>query len=196
MSKFLSLFFLGLFISACQMKPIGFNSQNIAVPVAPHEVQTLFVAGPYLVSTGDRLRIVVFGQEALSNAYQVDSVGNVSMPLIGMVPVIGKTTQEIEHGVKAKLRDGFVREPHVAVEVETYRPFFIMGEITASGQYPFVNGMTVQNAIAIAGGYLPRAKRTEVEITRRIHGTLMKATVPLSHMVQPGDIVSVPERWF
>jgi polysaccharide biosynthesis/export protein len=195
MRYFLSLFLCGLALSACQIKPSGLNLAP-TLNVAPNDVQTLFVAGPYLISTGDRLRIVVFGQEALSNAYQVDSIGNVSMPLIGSVGVIGKTTQEIELAVKAKLRDGFVREPHVAVEVETYRPFFIMGEITASGQYPFVNGMTVQNAIAIAGGYLPRANRDEVEITRRIQGTLMKAKVPLTHQVYPGDIISINERWF
>lgn len=156
----------------------------------------IFPQGPYRLNTGDRIRIVVFGQDALSNAYQVDSIGNISMPLIGTTPVAGKNTKEVEALIITKLKDGYVREPHVAIEVETYRPFFIMGEVTQSGQYPFVYGMTAQTAIAISGGFTPRANKKTVEITRRIGGQMMRAEVPLTHVIQPGDIVSVNERWF
>src|ERR1700683_2346782 len=111
---------------------------------------------PYLLASGDRLRVIVFGQENLSNSFSVDGAGNISMPLIGNVHVQGLTTSQVQTTVEARLREGFLREPRVSVEVEAYRPFFVLGEVGVSGQYPFVNGTTVQNAIAIAGGFGPR----------------------------------------
>ena len=127
----------------------------------------------YALDTGDKLRIVVFGQEGLSNSYFVDAAGQVTMPLIGAVTARGLTTQQLARAVAAKLRAGFIREPHVAIEVETYRPFFILGEVTQPGQYPYVPNMTVETAVAIAGGFTPRAYRYDVKIdrpTRRRHG--------------------------
>ena len=114
---------------------------------------------PYSLDTGDKLRIVVFGQDGLTNSYFVDAAGNVTMPLIGAVTARGLTTQQLSRAVAAKLRGGFIREPHVAIEVEIYRPFFILGEVTQPGQYPYVPNMTVETAVAIAGGFTPRAYR-------------------------------------
>ncbi len=152
--------------------------------------------GPYLLDTGDRLRVVVFGQEGLTNSYAVDSAGTISMPLIGAVPAAGRSTQSLGQEIAARLRGGYIRDPSVSVEIETHRPFFIMGEITAGGQFPFVTGMTVQNAVAIAGGFTPRANRWNVEVTRKVNGQLYRADVPLTHRLQPGDTVVVRERWF
>lgn len=152
--------------------------------------------GPYLLDTGDRLRVVVFGQEGLTNSYAVDSTGAISMPLIGAVSAAGRSTDALSREVASRLRGGFIRDPSVSVEVETYRPFFIMGEITAGGQFPFVTGMTVQNAVAIAGGFTPRANRWNVEVTRKVNGQLYRADVPLTHRLAPGDTVVVRERWF
>ena len=117
----------------------------------------------YALDTGDKLRIVVFGQEGLSNSYFVDAAGQVTIPLIGAVTARGLTTQALARAVAAKLRAGFIREPHVAIEVETYRPFFILGEVTQPGQYPYVPNMTVETAVAIAGGFTPRAYRYDVK---------------------------------
>jgi len=153
-------------------------------------------SGPYLLDTGDRLRVVVYGQEGLSNVYAVDATGQISMPLIGAVPAGGTSTQDLERAIASRLRSGFIKEPHVAVEVETYRPFFIMGEVTLGGQFPYVNGMTVQMAVAIAGGYSPRADRGKVEVTRKINGMLMRAVVPPAHPLFPGDTIVIKERWF
>jgi polysaccharide biosynthesis/export protein len=171
--------------------------QQVAGEIIPlvHESQIVRPGG-YRLNTGDRLRVVVFGQDALSNAYQLDSIGNISMPLIGSVMLAGSTPKEAEVLIANKLKDGYVRQPFVAVEIETYRPFFILGEVAASGQFPFVNGMTAQTAIAIAGGYSPRAKRDRVEITRTINGVAMRAEVPMTHQIMPGDVINVPERWF
>lgn len=149
----------------------------------------------YRVAAGDRLRIIVFGQDDLSNLYTVDAVGAIAMPLVGTIPVAGASTAAIEARVAERLRAGFLRDPRVAVEVDTYRPFFIMGEVTNSGQFPFVNGMTAQTAIAIAGGFTPRAERRMVEISRIISDAIVTESVPLTFPVRPGDTIVVRERW-
>src|SRR5690606_26562660 len=95
----------------------------------------------------------------LTNSYVVDQSGVISMPLIGTVPARGRTTAEVEAAVAAKLRNGYLRSPDVSVEVDRYRPFFAMGEVGAAGQYAYVPGMTVQQAIAVAGGFTPRADK-------------------------------------
>jgi polysaccharide biosynthesis/export protein len=153
---------------------------------------------PYALDTGDKLRIVVFGQDGLSNSYFVDAAGQVAIPLIGAVTARGLTTQQLARAVAAKLRAGFIREPHVAIEIETYRPFFILGEVTQPGQYPYVPNMTVETAVAIAGGFTPRAYRYDVKIDRPTSGTVVRgrSSVPLLTRVQPGDTIVIKERWF
>src|SRR5262245_7158658 len=153
---------------------------------------------PYALDTGDKLRVVVFGQEGLSNSYFVDAAGQVTIPLIGAVTARGLTTQALARAVSAKLRAGFIREPHVAIEVETYRPFFILGEVTQPGQYPYVPNMTVETAVAIAGGFTPRAYRYDVKIDRPTAGETVRsrASVPLLTRVMPGDTIVIKERWF
>ena len=101
----------------------------------------------------------MFGQDGLSASYSVDTGGSITMPLIGAVSARGRTPAQLQQAIAAKLRQGYVREPHVAVEVEAYRPFFILGEVTLPGQYPYVANMTVETAVAIAGGYTPRASK-------------------------------------
>ena len=125
---------------------------------------------PYRLASGDRLRVIVFGQDNLSNSFSVDGAGIISMPLIGRVRAQGLTTAELEHAIAARLRQGYMRDPSVSVEVEAFRPFFVLGEVEIAGQYPFINGMTVQNAIAVAGGFTPRALEDSVDITRIVDG--------------------------
>ena len=126
------------------------------VPVA-----ATFEDGPYTLDSGDKLRIVVFGQDALSNNYTVDAQGAVSLPLVGAVEARGLTTAQLGGAIAGRLKSGYVRDPSVAVEIETYRPFFVLGEVTFPGQYPYVPNMTVENAIAIAGGFTPRASKRQ-----------------------------------
>jgi len=159
------------------------------------------VAGPaprsgYTLDAGDKLRVVVFGQDGLTNSYNVDAAGNITMPLIGTVPARGLSTAELSAAIGARLKQGFIREPHVAVEIETYRPFFILGEVTFPGQYPFVANMTVETAVAIAGGFTPRAYHTDVVISRTVRGETIRATVPVTAPVRPGDTITINERWF
>jgi len=151
---------------------------------------------PYTLDAGDRLRIVVFGQDGISNSYIVDAGGNVNLPLIGVVPARGYTTQQLSQAISDRLKQGYVREPHVSVEVEAYRPFFILGEVTNPGQYPYVANMTAETAVAIAGGFAPRASKGAVKLTRNTPGQQFSADVPLRTTLRPGDTIVVKERWF
>jgi len=151
---------------------------------------------PYRLDAGDKLRIVVYGQEGLTNTYAVDAGGSITMPLIGAVRARGLTPAELAAAVTARLKRGYLREPYVAAEVETYRPFFILGEVTAPGQYPYVPNMTVESAVAIAGGFTPRAQRNGIRLTRTGGAGAMQATVPSGTLLRPGDTIVVGERWF
>jgi polysaccharide export outer membrane protein len=174
----------------------------VGVPVPP-PIPAALLPGPapggdepYTLDSGDRLRIVVFGQDGLSNTYIVDATGKIAMPLIGVVSVRGCTTTQLARVIADKLRQGYVREPHVAVEIEVYRPFFILGEVIAPGLYPYVPNMTVETAIAIAGGFTPRAYRWDAEISRSQSGVTGRQKVPVIAPVRPGDTITINERWF
>jgi|SRR5579863_5123448 len=150
----------------------------------------------YTLDSGDRLRIVVFGQDGLTNSYVVDASGDIAMPLIGSVAARGLTTDELSDRVADLLRHGYVREPHVAVEVEAYRPFFILGEVTQPGQYPYVANMTVETAVAIAGGFGPRGYKKSVIISRSYGNQVYRFETPITAQIRPGDTIQVQERWF
>jgi polysaccharide biosynthesis/export protein len=151
---------------------------------------------PYHLDAGDKLRVVVFGQEGLTNSYAIDAGGAITMPLIGAVAARGRTPAGLAAEISAKLRNGYIREPSVAVEVEAYRPFFILGEVAAPGQYPYVPNMSVESAVAIAGGFSPRAKRDAVTLTHTEASGTGRFTVPPGTQLSPGDTVLVGERWF
>ncbi len=151
---------------------------------------------PYTLDAGDRLRIIVFEQEGLTNSYTVDQAGYIAFPLIGQVPARGRTLQQLEALIAQKLRGGYLRDPDVSVEIDRYRPIFVMGEVGAAGQYSYVPGLTVQKAVAIAGGYTPRANQESVDITRDINGKVMTGRVRTSDPLLPGDTIYVRERLF
>jgi len=150
----------------------------------------------YVLGAGDRVRITVFEQASLTNSYAVDQSGYISFPLVGAVPARGQTTKQIEKMLAEKLRQGYLRDPDISVEVDQYRPVFVMGEVGAAGQYAYVPGMTVQKAVATAGGYTPRAYQSDVDVTRDINGKVMTGRVPTSDPLLPGDTIYVRERLF
>ncbi len=167
----------------------------VAAPEA-HAAAPAVKPQPYTLDAGDRLRVVVFGQAGLSSSYLVDAGGHVSLPLIGVVPARGATTQQLAQRIAARLRQGYIRDPNVSVEIETYRPFFILGEVTNPGQYPYVANMTAETAVAIAGGFAPRAFKQTIDVTRTAAGRQIRAEVPITTPLHPGDTVVVKERWF
>src|SRR5882724_7256281 len=150
----------------------------------------------YHLDAGDRLRVVVYGQEGLTNTYAIDAGGSITMPLIGAVAARGRTPAGLAAEIGAKLRAGFIRDPSVAVEIEAYRPFFILGEVAAPGQYPYVPNMTVESAVAIAGGFSPRARRDRLTVTHADASGTGRYVVPPGTSLSPGDTVLVGERWF
>jgi polysaccharide export outer membrane protein len=168
----------------------------MAAPAAYAEPAPIRYDAAYHLDAGDRLRVVVYGQEGLTNTYAIDAGGSITMPLIGSVPARGRTTAGLAAEIAAKLRRGFIREPSVAVEVEAYRPFFILGEVAAPGQYPYVPNMTVESAVAIAGGFSPRARRDRVTVTHTDASGTARFVVPPGSSISPGDTVLVGERWF
>ena len=151
---------------------------------------------PYTLDSGDKLRVVVFGQDVLSNTYSVDASGGVTIPLVGRIEARELTTAQLASAIAGHLKQSYIRDPSVAVEVETYRPFFVLGEVTYPGQYPFVPHMTAEKAVAIAGGFTPRAKKDAVVVTRKIRGVAARGTLPLQGPIRPGDTITIGERWF
>jgi polysaccharide export outer membrane protein len=151
---------------------------------------------PYRLDAGDKLRVVVYGQEGLTNIYAIDAGGAITMPLIGSVSARGRTPAGLAAEIAGRLRNGFIREPSVAVEIESYRPFFILGEVAAPGQYPYVPNMTAESAVAIAGGFSPRARRDRVTLTHTDASGTGRFVVPPGTPIGPGDTVLVGERWF
>jgi polysaccharide export outer membrane protein len=168
--------------------PPGAGSAPPGVPVVPNETYTL--------DSDDKVRVIVFGQDNISNVYTVDTSGAVAIPLIGPVRARGLTTFELANEIARDLKKKYIKDPKVTVEVATYRPFFILGEVEKPGQYPYVNAMTVESAVAIAEGYTERAKQRFVRLTRRFGGVMSTVMVPTDYPVQPGDTIYVLERFF
>jgi polysaccharide biosynthesis/export protein len=152
--------------------------------------------GPYLLDTGDRLRIFVYGQPNLSRSYTVDHDGTITVPLIGSVSARGKTVKDLGGVIRSRLGTEYVRDPQVTVDVLQNRPFFILGEVKTAGQYPYVSGMTIETAIAIAGGHSERASMRSYRITRRNNGFVEQIEAPGDYVLLPGDTVFVHERFF
>ena len=151
---------------------------------------------PYTLDSGDIVRVTVFDQENLTNTFAVDKGGYISFPLIGSVAARGQTARQVEQRIATGLKQDYLRDPDVTVEIDSYRPFFIMGEVGTAGQYSYVPGMTVQNAIAIAGGFSPRGQQEDADITRHVNGDVITGRVPMSDPILPGDTIYVRERLF
>ncbi|MBW8444922.1 MAG: polysaccharide export protein [Arenimonas sp.] len=151
---------------------------------------------PYRLDSGDRLRITVFEQQSLTNTYTVDQAGYIAFPLVGQVAARGATVTQLEGVIAQKLKQGFLRDPDVTIELDRYRSIFVMGEVGQPGQYSYVPGMTVLNAIAVSGGFSPRANQRDVDVTRKINGNILTGRVPITDPILAGDTIYVRERLF
>lgn len=191
-------FAIGLMLLAVSLSPlsVGPAFADDAANMPQVDTATADSTGTdYLLGSGDKLRVNVFGEEDLSGEVDVTGNGKVSLPLIGQVQAAGLTIGAFTEEVANKLREGYLTNPKVSVEVLNYRPFYIIGEVTTPGQYPYTNGMTVLNAVAVAGGFTYRANEDKVLITR---GDQKEVEYALTQAVKvlPGDIVKIPERFF
>lgn len=153
-------------------------------------------AGTYVLGPTDRVRVKVYGEPDVAGEYEVDSGGYVSIPLAGRIRAAGATTHQLERSIAAALSKGIVRDPRVNVEIALYRPFYILGEVKKSGEYPYRVGMTVLDAIASAGGFTYRANENKVYLRRA--GGAGEEVYPLDApvLIYPGDNIRVPERFF
>jgi polysaccharide export outer membrane protein len=150
----------------------------------------------YALGAGDKVRITVYNEPDLSGEFEVNGQGVLSVPLIGQVRVIGQTTAEVQAMLTQKYGKDYLVNPSVTVEVMNYRPFFIIGEVNHPGSYPYVNGMTVINAIALAGGYTARANHDRIKIKHSNESTEQERDVKEDSTVLPGDVIEVAERFF
>lgn len=177
---------LALTLAAC-------GNDGRDAPPLPQQTADL---GEYRLGPGDAVRVNVFGQEQLSGDFTVDGSGNIAMPLIGEVKASDASVRGLEQAIARKLSDGYVRDPRVSVEVRTFRPFYIMGEVNRPGQYNYANGMTAAQAVAMAGGYTYRGRQDYVLITRGGEGGNKEYRAPATVRILPDDVVRVPERFF
>ena len=150
----------------------------------------------YRLAPGDKLRIIVFGEDDLSGEFFVDDSGTIDLPLIGDVPATGVTIAEFEDRVVARFKDGYLRDPKVSIEVLNYRPFFIIGEVRNGGEYPYKSGLTIQDAVAMAGGFSYRANQRTVYIRRAGQNDEQAFDATQRVPIYPGDNVRIPERFF
>ncbi|RYD68063.1 MAG: polysaccharide export protein [Sphingomonadales bacterium] len=150
----------------------------------------------YVLGVGDKVRVIVFNEEALSGEFQVSAAGSIALPLIGEVSAVGRTTLMLSAEMQKLYAEGYLRDPKVSVEVVTYRPYFILGEVKTPGQYPFSNGLTIMNAIAAATGFTPRADKKIVFIRRSGEATEKPYALTPDLRVYPGDTIRLAERFF
>jgi len=156
----------------------------------------LSVNGFYRLGPGDKLRIIVFGENELSGEFIVDDSGAIDLPLIGDVSATGVTVGEFEDRVVARFKDGYLRDPKVSIEVLNYRPFFIIGEVRNGGEYPYKSGLTIQDAVAMAGGFSYRANQKAVYIRRAGENDEQVFDATQRVPISPGDNIRIPERFF
>jgi polysaccharide export outer membrane protein len=166
-------------------------------------VWLLTITGPalaqaveYRLGAQDRVMVTVFGEAELSGELQVDGTGRIAMPLVGDIEVGGLTVREAEAAIANRLQPDFLKNPRVGVQVTNYRPFYILGEIKQPGSYPYVSGMTVVQAVALAGGFTYRARQNRLYILRGAEQAREKIPATQETVVLPGDIIEVPERFF
>ena len=153
-------------------------------------------APEYRLGSGDKIRVITFGEESLTGEFFVGGEGKVSLPLVGELPAAGKTAREFQTEVEDSLKQGYLKEPKVSVEVLTYRPFYILGEVMKPGEYPYTNHLTVLNAVATAAGFTYRADTKKVFIKRANEGQERVYPLTTGTQVAPGDTIRIGERFF
>ena len=167
-------------------------SSSSRLPALPNDP----VGAVYLLGAGDSLRITVFGEADLSGTFKISDNGELVMPLVGQVKAQGLSIPDLQKRLVSQLNVKAVKSPDVTIQIEEYRPFFILGEVKNPGSYPYVPEMTVLTAVAIAGGFTFRASQDEVSVTRKRNGTPLEARATRESRVLPGDVVYVFERHF
>jgi polysaccharide export outer membrane protein len=174
----------------------GTQASETVAPLALVSPSNTGIGHEYVLGTGDEIRLTVYGEDDLSGQYEISSTGIVALPLVGNVQAAGHTISQFEGLVREKMTQGYLKDPRVSVQVTNYRPFFILGEVAKPGSYPYVNGMTVLSAVALAGGYTYRADKGDIRVTHANVPTKEEQDSDERTNVIPGDIIRVTERFF
>ena len=183
-------------VSSVSQLPVR-NKAGALEPYTSKQTAAAYEYGSgYRVGAGDKLTVRVAGETDLTADYVVDGSGNMSMPYVQSLQVAGLTTPQIEKLITSRLRAGFLRDPQVSVQATALRPFYILGEVNTSGSFAYQPGISVQNAIAIAGGYNTRADQGSVLLTRKNSKGTTTYKVPVTTQIYPGDVIYIRERWF
>lgn len=185
--RVLGMMGLALSFAACAATGIAPGSSDEA---AQRKVEV------YKLGTGDQLRLIVFGEDNLSGEFVVNGAGNLSVPLIGEVPAANKSMAELKSDIVAALENGYLKEPRVNIELLNYRPFYVLGEVETSGEYPYSEDMTVLKAVATAGGFTYRANTKIIYIKRAGSNSEDRYSLTATTPVSPGDTIRVVERLF
>lgn len=165
-------------------------------PVASTPSSSPTVDPGYVLGVGDKVHVIVYGETDLTGDYDVGSTGDLHLPLIGTIKASGLTLAQLESEIQTKLSSGYLKNPRVSAEVTNYRPFYIIGEVNKPGEYPYVNGMNVLTAVALAGGYTYRADDSSVYIRRKGVNKEISEPADQTTKIEPGDIIRVTERFF
>ncbi len=182
-------------LAGCESGAIGVGGPDAAATAAA--AAPINQVTEFRVGAGDKLKVNVFGEQTLTGEYVIDPTGSLAMPLAGSIPVAGATVREVENRIAAKLRGGLLKNPKVAVEVASFRPFYVIGEVSKPGEYPYRAGLNLLSAVAIAGGYTYRANTQRVNITRA--GTAQEVGYDVRSgpiVINPGDVIHITERFF
>jgi protein involved in polysaccharide export with SLBB domain len=180
--------FLLLALAACDSLPL-FGSDVATDAPMPLQASKL--------QAGDKLRVSVFGEDKLTGDYEIDPGGNLSLPLTGTVQAAGLTKRELEQLISRKLSSAnYIKDPKVTVDIATFRPFYVLGEVEKPGEYPFRSGLNVMSAMAVAGGATYRASHSRVMIQRAGETEFKEYEISPKIGVYPGDLIKVPERYF
>lgn len=182
-----------LVLAGCTGGPAAYQDAQASSYGPP---PTRGAAGPYVLGPGDKVRLKIYGDADVNGDYEVNSAGFVSIPLVGQVKAAGLTTPQLENALKARMRGEVANNPKVNIEIATYAPFYVHGEVKKAGVYPFQPGLTVADAVATAGGLTYRANEDKVLLRRAGSSQTMIVPVEGSARVYPGDNLRVAERYF
>ena len=183
---------VGLLSLAC----MSFGVAAMADPAPTGSAPAAVASSDYRLGVADKVRILVYNEPNLSGEFNVNANGSIAYPLIGDVQATGRTATEIGGEIAKRLPDGYLRDPQVSIDILTFRPFYILGEVNKPGEYPYETGLTVRKAVATANGYTYRADKKKVYVKRI--GEDKETVYPTSSdtLVQPGDTIRIGERFF
>ena len=148
------------------------------------------------LQAGDKVRVTVFGEDKISGEYEIDLDGFLSLPLAGTMKAAGQNKMELEGIIATKLKSNYLKDPKVTVDVVTFRPIYVLGEVQKPGEYPYRSGLNVMSALAVAGGSTYRASNSRVMIQRFGEPALKEYALDPSVAILPGDVIRLPERYF